>query len=91
MSIVSARIARNISGARVLARVLARVVSIASELIPYVVLPPAEPPGLTLEVLEAAKDYLTQVAPSEVLAGVDSVTAVLTGLAAQALLDEVDV
>jgi nucleotide-binding universal stress UspA family protein len=80
------RIARN-TGATV---VLARVVSIVPELNPYFVLPPAGPPGLSLEVLEAAKEYLTQVAHSDVLAGIDPVTVVLTGLAAHELLDEID-
>lgn len=47
-------------------------------------------PGLTIEVLEAAKDYLTQVARSDVLAGIDPVTVVPTGLAAPALLDEIE-
>jgi nucleotide-binding universal stress UspA family protein len=83
---VAARIARATGGTVV----LARVVSVAPKLNPYFVLPPAEPPGLTIEVLEAAQDYLTRVAHSDVLAGIDPVTVVLKGLAAHELLDEID-
>jgi nucleotide-binding universal stress UspA family protein len=81
---VAARIARNTAGTLV----LVRVVNIAPDLNPYFVLPPAGPPGLTLQALDAAKDYLTQIARSDVLAGIDPVTVVLTGLAPHELLDE---
>ncbi len=83
---VAARIARNTGGTVV----LARVVNIAPDLNPYFVLPPAGPPGLAVEVLDAAKDYLTQVARLDVLAGINPVTVVLTGLAAHELLDEIE-
>lgn len=83
---VAARIAHATEGTVV----LARVVGIAPELNPYFVLPPAGAPGLALEALDAAKDYLTQVAHSDVLAGIEPVTVVLTGMAAHELLDEIE-
>lgn len=82
----AARIARATAGTLL----LARVVSVAPEFSPYFVLSPAAGPRLTIEVLEEAKDYLTQIARSDVLAGIDSVTVVPTGLAAHALLDEIE-
>jgi nucleotide-binding universal stress UspA family protein len=83
---VAARLARA-SGGTV---VLARVVNVDPKLSPYFVLTPTGAPGLTIEILNAAQDYVAKVARSDVLAGLAPVTVILTGVTAHELLVEVN-
>jgi nucleotide-binding universal stress UspA family protein len=81
---IAARLARASCGTVV----LARVAGDARELTPFFVQPPTGSPDV--QDLEAAHDYLAQVARAAVLAGINPEPVVLTGRAAQSLLEAID-